>query len=260
MMLLALLAALAVNSNTTSATAGSGATTASATTGYSFTNTAGTLLLVCAEASSGGGTATDVTAVTYGGVSMTLGASSTAKIRWDTGNASVASLWYLLSPATGANTVSMTVTSAALVGWISGAISFTGNDGTTPIRTTAFTATGNSTKPGVSVTGTTSGNIIVDCMGTGSGVTSATAPSTNIWIKNVNGNSGGNNAASSRSAGTGASVTMAYTVTLDIWGTVAVEVQAAGGAPAGPVESGMRGFWGLFRPLWKENPTWLALR
>lgn len=254
-MLIALLAALAVNSSTV--TASSGATTATATTGYSFTNTAGTLLVVCAEASSQSGANTNVSAVTYGGAAMTLAAGATAKKQWDT-TASVASLWFLLSPLTGANTVSITATTTGtFVGWISGAISFTGNDVTTPIRATAFSASSAvaNTTATVAVTGTTSGNIIVDCMGTGTSATSATAPSTNIWLKNVNGNSAGNNAASSRSAGTGGSVTMAYTVASDLWGTVAIEVQAAGGAPAGPVESGMRGFWGVRVPrdIWRKE-------
>jgi hypothetical protein len=227
------LGAVTVDSSTADANVGVGTTTASAASpGYNFTNTAGTVLYVCATASSSGGTATDITGAAYNGTAMTLVTSS--KIRFDTSNASVVTLWRLLSPATGTNAVTLTVTSAGtLVGWVSGAISFTGNDTTTP-EGTAATATGNSTTPSVGVTSTTAGNIVIDCAATGTCFGNAGCLSgsyntqTRIWTKDHSGGSGGDNAASQRAAGNGGTVTMAWTVLSDLWGISAVEVKAAG--------------------------------
>jgi hypothetical protein len=167
----------------------------------------------------GGPPPTVTTTVTYGGAAMT----SLGVVAADNSNVGYAQLFGLLNPATGAQTVAVTVSSAS---WITGgSVSFTGAGG----FGTAVTAFGNGTAPTVAVTGTTSGNMVVDVVATGTGVTSSSQ--TNRWLKNTNVSSGAGNGAGSTAAA-GGSVTMAYVVGSDYWGIIAVEVQASGGGPS----------------------------
>ena len=69
----------------------------------------------------------------------------------------------LVAPATGANTVSVTVATDPKSQMNMMNTSYTGVDQTTPIGTFA-TATGGNTPATVNVTGTTSGNFVVDFM------------------------------------------------------------------------------------------------
>jgi hypothetical protein len=225
--------ALAVNSEMASS---AGFNSAGSPFTYSFNNAAGTLLVVGVLVTGTSGSAAAISAVTYGGTAMT--AVSGASVTWDSGgvSANLLKFYYLLSPLTGSNTVSITWTDPpAPVDAISGAISFTGNDSVTPIRSTAFTNTAlTGTTASVVVTGTTTGNIVVDISGCGASAGFSGRTNTLSWAKNVSGSTGGDNAESTRAAGTGGSVTMSHTVSAsDSWGVVAIEVQAGGsGAPS----------------------------
>lgn len=101
-----------------------------------------------------------VSTITYNSVSMTNQVSqpstSSAVI------ASVASLWYLVNPSTGSNTVSVSF-SVSENGAGAGAISFTGADTTTPIDGFAGAAGATSTAT-VNVTTAKDASIVVDCL------------------------------------------------------------------------------------------------
>jgi hypothetical protein len=193
------------------------------TLSYSFTNTSGTLL-VCTLVV-GNNAVPVVSAFTYGGVALTAKNS----IGWDGSNISKAFIYYLLNPLTGANTVGITLSSTASSSQriTSGCISFTGNstsvDPFAQTGTNVFDAA--TTTASLALNNTTAGNIIVDVIGTGSGVSSTTQ--TLSWLKNTDIINGGNNGASSRAVGTGGTVTMGYTVVSDRYGMVAAEVAAA---------------------------------
>lgn len=209
--------ALAVDSEMASQVGASGTTSTTLT--YSFTNTAGTYLIVgaatCADAAN-----PTVSGITYGGTAMT-------KIDNQVYGSSVdVALFKLASPATGANNVVVTVTTTAAI--MSGATSFTGEHATTPVGTAAK-ASGTSTTPSVDVTSTTSGNIVVDVAASGSAFSATGAGQTLGWVININNLASGNNGQGSREPGNGGTVTMSETCGSDSWGIVAVEVKAAGG-------------------------------
>src|SRR4051812_6117328 len=105
---------------------------------YSFNNASGTLLVVGVLATCTSGATVTISGVTYNGVAMTAVPSGT--VSWSSG-ASKITFFYLLNPATGSNTVSITWSaSSGAIDSISGAISFTGNDAANPVRSTTFTA------------------------------------------------------------------------------------------------------------------------
>ncbi len=167
-------------------------------------------------------------AVTYNGVAMTLVPNSLVHSNNQT--AGYAVLYYLVNPATGAHTVSVSFTDtlpSATDALELGSISFTGVDQNTPFTNLA-SSTGASTAPSVAVT-SASGNMVLDVVANGSGISSS--GKTNRWLKNVNTSSGGGNGAQSTAAGA-ASVTMSYTVTSDWWAVVGVNVVASGTGPS----------------------------
>lgn len=216
-------AALAVDSRMPSAV-GDGATGVTSRS-FSFTNTAGTLL-VCGSVI-GNTVVSTITGMTYAGAAMT---SAGTAVTWDSGN-SVAAVFYKLSPATGANTVAITGTGVGggSTAMTSGCISYTGNDTTTPIKT-YLTNTGSGTSASVAMTSTTSGNKIWDVAGAGSSMTADTQ--TLSWVNNLSSASAGGNGRSSEANGSGGTVTMAHTISAtDSFGVVGVEIAAAGGGP-----------------------------
>lgn len=160
---------------------------------------------------------------TYNSVSMT----SLGLVHSDNSNAGFVQLFGLVNPPTGAQTVLVTPSATATLS--AGSISFTGASG----FGTAVTAFGSSAAPSVAVTGTTSGNMVVDaaCCGSTAGFSSSTQ--TNRWLKNTDGATGAGDGAGSTAAA-GGSVTMSYAITSDFWGVVAVEVIAATNAPPAP--------------------------
>ncbi len=96
-----------------------------------------------------------VSSITYAGTALTF-------VRADTNGVSVRSeLWYLVGPATGANTVQVILSAAARAG--AGAISLTGVAQTTPLDANNG-ATGSSTTPSVSVTTVADNAWVVDAV------------------------------------------------------------------------------------------------
>ena len=153
---------------------------------------------------------TNATNVTYNAVAATSVSTAT------NGNGPVASLWRLVAPDTGANTVSMDVTSQVTSS--GGAVSYTGVDQTTPFGTAA-TATGASTTPSV-VVSSASGELVVDALSSGGNTPTAGAGQTSrIALANFFG--------MSEEAGA-ASVTMSWTTdTSNEWAIVGAPLKAA---------------------------------
>jgi hypothetical protein len=114
-----------------------------------------------------------------------------------------------------------------------GSLSFTGVSPGTPFGTAA-SASGNSGTASAATAGSTSGNMVAGFAIEGTGITSATAPSTSRFIENyrgIAGNAAGNSAGAT-SPSTGSAVTMAWAVTSDFWAALAVEVLAGGAGQA----------------------------
>lgn len=199
------------------------------TLSWSHTCTGSNRLLIVSVAVGPAASDANVSAltVTYNGVSMT----SVGRVHSNAATAGFVEMFRLIAPATGPNTVLVTCTfgGADSMSLSAGSVSFTGVDQTTPIAHTN-TATGSSATPSVAVT-SASGNMTIDAVANGSAITSATAPSTNRWLRNTDTFSAAGNGAASTQSGT-ASNTHAYTVTSDWWGIIAADIAAAAGAAA----------------------------
>lgn len=181
------------------------------------------VLIVCVGISSG--SSQNVTAVTYGGQSMTLVDRQTDPDGW-----SEIAVFYLLNPPSGSN--SFVVTSSANADAAFFACVVTGAS-TSSIGNSAK-ASGNSASPGVSLTPTAADSVMV--FGVSSG-TDTTAISTRVGSSLVNeiANTGNYRAAQLYLAASNTSAhTLGATAANDYWAIVGVEVKAAGGAPAVP--------------------------
>lgn len=190
---------------------------------WSHTCTGSDRLLTVAVALNPGAGAATMTA-TYNGVSMT----SLGTVAANNQTSGFVQVWQLVAPATGANTVAIASSGPTPQSLVGGSVSFTGVDQVTPCGTSA-TAFGSGTAPSVAVTGTTSGNMVVDAVCTGAGITSS--GQTSRWSRTDNTFAAAGNAAQSTAAA-GGSVTMSYTVTDDWWGVIGVEVLAVAPPPA----------------------------
>jgi len=172
-----------------------------------------------------GNPATVTVGVTYGGVSMTelgrIGSNNTTTLGFVV-------LFALVSPGTGAKTVTVTTSSGNIIG---GSLTFTGSGSLGTAVTAAGDNSTGSAPPTVSVTGTTAGNMVVDAACYGSALSNP--GQTQRWLDNVDGASAAGNAAQ-QTASAGGTITMSWAPTLlDFWGMVAVEVQASGAGTAG---------------------------
>jgi hypothetical protein len=224
------LAALAIDSQESANTGHAGASPLT----WSFTNTAGTLLIVgvCLNNTAAGTPA--VSAVTYNGVAMSA-ISGTTNTGVSGSSTTVCTLYQLLSPATGAHTVSVTWAGncgGCYADAIAGAISFTGNNSTTPTGNpgTASDTSGASSAATVSLTGTASGDYVVSLVATGSAVGGGSGSTTTSWKLNVTTNDAGDNAALGQQTTAGGTVSAGFSVTPDLWFMSAIEVFAGGGA------------------------------
>ncbi len=166
------------------------------------------------------------TTVTYGGISMT----SVSKTFCNNGGGGYVQLFRLLAPATGAQTVAVTVSSPGAISIVAGSVSFTGVDQTTPEAHTA-TNYGSSAAASVGIT-SVAGNMVLDATANGSGA--ASSSQTNRWLNNADGDSSGGCGASSTAAGAN-SVTMSYILNNDDWGIIAVDIQAAAAPTVIPI-------------------------
>lgn len=183
---------------------------------YSFTNTSGTLLVVGIVFGGGGSAA--ISSVTYASATMTFINNTRPN-----GTTGLVAMYYLLNPATGSNTVSITGSGNDPVGRIiSGALSLTGHD---PVNPIAQSTTANSGIPRntVSLTNTATSSLIVDCQGNGNTM-GATSSKSLSWLLNVNTSAAANNAASSTANG-GGGVNINYPgAGADFWAAVAAEI------------------------------------
>ena len=171
------LAALAIDSQESGGTAHNSTTSPLS---WSFTNTAGTLLVV-GVVITGNGTPT-ISGVTWNGTSMNpvSGASGT----WCTvggANTSGVYFYYLEGATTGAHTISVTFSYAGSpLDALGAAISFTGENSGGPVANGAFNTqnatlcSAYSTSASVTVNSTTSGDYVLEVGGAGSSWSGAT--------------------------------------------------------------------------------------
>lgn len=223
--------------------ANAGHNSATSPLSWSFTNTAGTLLCVGVVVSYSNTSSGVSISATYNAVSMSVVSGSPVLYHHTaSGFDSYVAMFYLKTPATGANTVSITVSQAGgtLSQIIAGAISFTGAS-TTPLGTLASSndAGAGGTTPTVNLTGTTNGDIVLSVVSDGQSLTGATAPTTASATKNVDGNTTGDNMVLGRQTTSGGTVTAKYTTaTSDAWNILAVEVFAAVASGGNPFPAG----------------------
>ena len=169
--------------------------------------------------------------VTYNSVAMT----SAGLMHADNTDHGFVQMFCLAAPATGTNTVAVSL-SGGIGDLVGGSISFTGVNQATPCKNAA-TAYSSGTSVSVAVT-STAGDMVVDAVGTGSGVTASTQ--TLEWLNNLNHATADANAAQSVAAGA-PSVTMGYTGINDFWGIIGVDLAAASGSSGGGSTTGGNG-------------------
>lgn len=118
---------------------GNSGRTAAATASYSHTCAGSNRILFAITYSEGGAASNDVTAITYNGVAMTLAASSYASGQYG------CNIYYLIAPATGANTLSASFSTTSSNHAILG-LSYTGaQQSGQPDATTTDRTSGNAT-------------------------------------------------------------------------------------------------------------------
>ncbi len=195
---------------------------------WSHTCTGSNLVLVVGVAIGIIGDSGKSASATYNGVAMT----SAGVVHSGAGTDGFVQMFYLAGPATGANTVAITITGGS-VDITGGSVSFTGAHQTTPLINIA-TNTGVGTTASVSVTNA-SGNMVVDALCDGAGV-NAGSGTTERWHKDSNSNSAAGNAGQSTSSSTG-TVNMTYDLNSDSWGIIGASVQAAPSTPTVTTDS-----------------------
>ena len=161
--------------------------------------------------------------VTYNSVAIT----SVGLIHANNTDNGFVQIFCLAAPAGGSHTVAVSL-SGGTADLIGGSISFTGVSQTAPCKNAA-TAYNSGTSVSVAITSAV-GDMVVDAVGTGTGV--STSNQTLRWLKNLNPNTADGNAAQSTAAGA-SSVTMGYTGSNDYWAIVGVDIAAASGSTSG---------------------------
>jgi len=131
------------------------------------------LLIVCVGEDYAINGGNPITGVTYNGVAMTLWKRQLAL-----SSVNYASVWYLVAPATGTNTI--TVTGSISNTWeLAGcSASYTGVDQTTPLTNSTDSTYSGGTTPSVTLTPTNSGSWVGACIGNRGGAKSAGASTT----------------------------------------------------------------------------------
>lgn len=216
--------AIAVDSQE-SAGAGHRATTSPLT--WSFTNTAGTKLVCGVVCSVSSGAGITLSSPTYSGTAMAIAGT---QILWDGGNVRTA-IYYLDTPATGANTVSMACSAGGgIFSILGGCISFTGMNTGAGTSTSGTGTTGTTATAGAITTA--SGNYIFAGGGWGSG-SGGTAGSgfTRTYLTNGSSSTSGDDILGEYQSSAGSSITPTFTWTgSDFWGIAATEFTASGAA------------------------------
>jgi hypothetical protein len=185
---------------------------------FSFTNTAGTLLVVMAQQT--GANPGEITAVSYGGDALT----EFVHQHYLDPAYNYVSIWYRLNPKTGSNTVSVTCPYSP--GTIrANAISFTGQHATTPLINGAVSDVGYDSFVEITLTGTVAGNIVLMAA---QGASSYNATDGTLSSRGGNDTNAGN-ATQLAWYTAGGSVTCHETmVNMDYRDAVACEIQAGG--------------------------------
>jgi len=127
------------------------------TSSYSWSHTvaANANFIACGVGINDAGTAPTVTSITYASVAMTKASGTEG-----TGSGLRTVIYYLVAPATGSNTVAVTLSGAPTSGSATGCWSFSGVDQSSPLDI-QNTAGGNSTSCSVTLTGTATGSYYV---------------------------------------------------------------------------------------------------
>jgi len=145
---------------------------------FSFTNTAGNLLILCVGVSTASAGTVTWGAMTYNGVAMTQVVEKNTNFAVNT-TGGRAAIYRLINPATGSNTVSMSATIGGTSGgdnhWNAICISYSAADTTTPIVQSISDAFGSSPNATATLTGVASGNATVSSFGCGTHITPGTA-------------------------------------------------------------------------------------
>jgi uncharacterized repeat protein (TIGR01451 family) len=156
-----------------------------ATFTHTTTTTGNRLLIVSVELNIANSPTSQITAVSYNGTALTqLGAHN------DAGNTRRVEMWYLLSPVSGTNNVSLTVnvpTGGATVGGVAAATTFTGVDQTVPLGTLVSSDGANGAFSQLDVPSVVNG-MVLDALSTGGDQTIAvTSPQVTQWNLNSGG-------------------------------------------------------------------------
>lgn len=190
---------------------------------FSFTNTAGDLMIaVIALGVAGPAGGAAFGAVSFDGVALT----KLLDVQTGAGVGGRLGLFYLTSPATGAKTFSyaFTLAGGGNDSAMCGVTTFSGANLSTPFPQQP-TGSGSDATPTITLTAVASGNLSL--AGAGGGTSMSGQTQTLSWAKNVNDNTSLGNSRCSRSASTG-SVTHSFTMGgSDTWLTVAVEIASA---------------------------------
>lgn len=207
--------------------------TGSATLSYTHTNVAsGVALWVAAAVGIPNDAGVSATAkLDPSGANTTIPTLGSA-IHSGGGTAGFVQLFGLPNVSSGAHTVAITVAGGTPDSINGGSISYTGAHTTTAFGTQqSFTQQGTSA-PGITFTGSTSGNRVAAGLAFGASITSVTA-GTSRWISNDNINSAAGNGAGADIAA-GGSVTITWSAASDWCGVAAVEILAAAGGSTVP--------------------------
>lgn len=200
-----------------------------ATANWSFTNTAGTLLIV-GVVGTGSSTshATTLTTPTANSTPMTL-LGSVYDVHGD--GLDKLGIYYVLSPPTGSVAIVIAATNdgvGSMISVLGGAISFTGNSASSPLGTIVNDSATSGTHALSSGVTTASGNYVfgVGCYGAGSAATADSGQSATYKLVGSGGTSGDDICAVTKSS-TGSSIALGFTWSgSDNWGISAVAVQA----------------------------------
>ena len=193
---------------------------------YSFTNTAGTYLVVGAECNAqSANPAATITGVTYAGATVTKYAATEAS--WDTGARSVGAFYTKQAPATGANNVVVSLSVSDNI--ISGAISVTGAAASAAEANGTANTSGSSTvSPTLTLTNVQASSLCLAWYGHGAAIQTPTLNAGQVQsaFVDVNANTAGNNYTLTRFTGSG---TLSPTCTVSVadqWGCGAMEILA----------------------------------
>jgi hypothetical protein len=189
---------------------------------WTFTNIGGNLLIVAIDVNSTAATPPAIGAVSYGGQAMAIVPNSLNEVVAAANSAGIA-FYYLFNPPKGANTVSVAFSGGTTPDVIAGAISFQGAAAIGLVNTASGVYP--STVATLTLPATKNLSMVVSALSTGTGVISATAPTTISWQRNVSGTNKGDNAALGvQGPVAGGSITVGYAVGADYWNLDALEI------------------------------------